>query len=170
MGKLYRTYKGADEQKDITPTLSEEAKVALVNHQYKGNIRELRSLLLRALFFRNGNTIHADDIHRAIKDGIWENPSSLLGDMNDQLAESIISSIATGNDFWRAVYEPYTGNHISREVVRIVIEKARDRAGRSMPKIAAFLNAVNPESSESKEEKLRFFKFKNFLYKTVRIG
>lgn len=170
LGKLYRTYKGVDEQREPPPTLSEEAKTALVNHQYKGNIRELRSLLLRALFFRSGSTIQSGDIRRAIKDGIWENPSLPRIDMNDQLAESIISSITAGNDFWRAVYEPYTGNHISREVVRLVIEKARSRAGKSMPKIAAFLKAVDSERADSQEEKLRFFRFKNFLYKTVRIG
>jgi len=170
MGKLYRTYQGAGEQKDAPPTISEEAKVALVNHQYNGNIRELRSLLLRALFFRSGSTIQAGDIHKAIKDGIWGNPSAPLVNMNDQLAESIISDITAGNDFWRAIYEPYTGNHISREVVRLVIEKTRNRAGKSMPKIAAFLKAVDHESAHLKEEKLLFFKFKNFLYKTVRIS
>jgi transcriptional regulator with GAF, ATPase, and Fis domain len=170
MGKLYRTYRGDDEQRDTPPALSEEAKTALVNHQYKGNIRELRSLLLRALFFRSGSTIHANDIHRAIKDGIWENPASPLVDMNNQIAERIISSIIGGDDFWMAVYEPYTGNHISREVVRLVIEKAKSRAGKSMPRIAAFLNAIDPEKSDSKEEKLRFYRFKNFLYKTVRIS
>lgn len=169
MGKLYRTYKGVDEQRDIPPILSEEAKTALVNHQYKGNIRELRSLLLRALFFRTGSTIQAGDIRRAIKDGIWENSSSPLIDMNDQLAEQIIREISGGDNFWNAAYEPYTENHISRDVVRLVIEKAKSRAGKSMPKIAAFLKAVNPEIADSKEEKLRFFKFKNFLYKTVRI-
>jgi DNA-binding NtrC family response regulator len=169
LGKLYQTYKGVDEQRDTPPTLSEGAKATLVNHQYKGNIRELRSLLLRALFFRNDDTIQAADIRRAIKDGIWENPTTPLVDMNEQLAESIISDITNGNDFWKAVYEPYTGNHISREVVRLVIEKTRNRAGKSMPTIAAFLKAVNPESTDSKEEKLLFFRFKNFLYKTVRI-
>lgn len=170
LGKLYRTYKGVDEQRETPPSLSEDAKTALVNHQYKGNIRELRSLLLRALFFRSGSTIQAVDIRRAIKDGIWENPSLPLSTMNEQLSEAIISDIAAGNDFWKAVYEPYTANQISRDIVRLVVEKARSRAGKSMPKIAAFLKAVDAESAASQEEKLRFFRFKNFLYKTVRIG
>ena len=68
------------------------------------------------------------------------------------------------------MYEPYTGNHISREVVHLVIDKARERAGRSMPRIAQYLHAVNAEQMDSKEEKLRFFRFKNFLYKTVKIA
>lgn len=170
LGKLYRTYTGVDGQSDVPPALSEEAKTALVNHQYKGNIRELRSLLLRALFFRSGSIIQAADIRRAIKDGIWENQSAPRSDMNDRLAESIISEITAGNDFWKAVYEPYSGNHISREAVRLVIEKARSRAGKSMPKIATFLKAADLADADSQEEKLRFFRFKNFLYKTVRIG
>jgi transcriptional regulator with GAF, ATPase, and Fis domain len=170
LGKLYRTYRGADEQKDPSPTLSEEAKAVLVNHQYKGNIRELRSLLLRALFFRSGSTITAGDIRNAIKAGIWENPSSPVNDMSNQLADRIIAEIAAGSDFWQAVYEPYSDNRISREVVRLVIEKARERSGKSMPRIAQFLRAVDAEKLATKEESLLFFRFKNFLYKTVRIS
>ncbi len=170
LGKLYRTYKGAEEQKDTPPSLSEEAKAVLVNHQYKGNIRELRSLLLRALFFRSSSTISAGDIRNAIKAGIWENPSSSVNDMSSQMADRIIAEITAGSDFWQVVYEPYTGNHISREIVRLVIEKARERSGKSMPRIAQFLRAVDTEKLGTKEESLRFFRFKNFLYKTVRIS
>jgi len=170
LGKLYRTYRGAEEQKAPPPSLSEGAKEVLVNHQYKGNIRELRSLLLRALFFRSGSTITAGDIRNAVKAGIWENPASSLSDMSNQLAERIIADIAAGSDFWRAVYQPYSDNQISRETVRLVVEKARERSGKSMPRIARFLRAVDTDKLDSKEESLRFFRFKNFLYKTVRIS
>jgi transcriptional regulator with GAF, ATPase, and Fis domain len=170
LGKLYRTYRGADELKDPPPSLSEEAKAVLVHHQYKGNIRELRSLLLRAMFFRSGSSISAGDIRNAIKAGIWENPSSVVSDMSNQLADGIIAGISAGSDFWQEVYEPYTDNRISREVVRLVIEKARERSGKSMPRIAGFLRAVAAEKLGTKEESLRFFRFKNFLYKTVKIS
>jgi len=170
LGKLYRTYRGGEDNRDTPPTLSAEAKNVLVNHPYKGNIRELRSLLLRALFFRSGNTINAADIRRAIRDGIWESPAVNVIDLSEQLAERIMADIAAGKEFWDAVYEPYSGNHISREVVRLIIDKARERAGRSMPRIAHYLRAINGELLETKEEKLRFFKFKNFLYKTVKIS
>jgi len=170
LGKLYRTYKGNDEPRDAAPALSEEAKSVLVNHQYKGNIRELRSLLLRAMFFRSNNTINAEEVRRAIKDGIWETPSTSATDLSDKLAEEIIARISEGKDFWNTVYEPYSGNHISREVVHLVIDKARERAGRSMPRIARYLRAISAEQMDSKEEKLRFYRFKNFLYKTVKIA
>ncbi len=170
LGKLYRTYKDEDERRDAAPTLSEEATRVLVNHQYKGNIRELRSLLLRAMFFRTGNTINASEVRRAIRDGIWETPSTSVTDLSDKLAEQILASISEGKDFWSAVYEPYTGNHISREVVHLVIDKTKERAGRSMPRIAQYLRAVNAEQMDTNEEKLRFYRFKNFLYKTVKIA
>jgi transcriptional regulator with GAF, ATPase, and Fis domain len=170
LGKLYQTYRSKDEQWAAPPTLSEEASKVLVNHQYKGNIRELRSLLLRAMFFRTGNLITADDIRRGIRDGIWEGSTSVLTGMSEQLADQIMADIAGGKDFWTAVYEPYSGNHISREVVRLIIDKTRERAGKSMPRIAKYLHATDSENPDSGEEQRRFFKFKNFLYKTVKIS
>ncbi len=170
LGKLYQTYRNRDEQRSAPPTLSDEARKLLVNHQYKGNIRELRSLLLRALFFRSGNIISADDIRRGIRDGIWEGTATVLTGMSEQLADQILADIAGGKDFWTAVYEPYSGNHISREVVRLIIEKTRERAGKSMPRIARYLRATDSDNPDSGEEQRRFFKFKNFLYKTVKIG
>ena len=170
LGKLYRTYRGVDEPRDTPPTLSKEAINALVNHQYKGNIRELRSLLLRALFFRKGSTVNAADILSAVKAGIWEAPQANRTELDDTLADDILRQIAAGSDFWQAVYEPYSANAISREAVRKVVEKARARAGKSMPKIALFLGAINQAGADAKEENLKLYKFKNFLYKTIRIA
>src|SRR6185369_13916548 len=66
LGKLYRTYRGEDEPAEKPPALTVEAKDVLTRHSYKGNIRELRSILLRALFFRSKNVISADSIRMAI--------------------------------------------------------------------------------------------------------
>jgi transcriptional regulator with GAF, ATPase, and Fis domain len=170
MGKLYRTYRGPDEPRDTPPLLSEEAINVLGNHQYKGNIRELRSLLLRALFFRKGSTVTANDILAAIKDGIWEAPHPNRGALDDTVADDILRQIAEGDSFWSAVYEPYSANAISRDAVKKVIEKARTLAGKSMPRIAAFLKAVDPDKTDTREENLKLYKFKNFLYKTIRIA
>ena len=38
-----------------------------------------------------------------------------------------------------------------------------------MPQIARQLNAVSGDINHDEEERKRFFKFKNFLYKTVKI-
>ena len=170
LGKLYRTYRSREEEaRDDAPSLSKDAKEALVGHNYKGNIRELRSILLRALFFRSGKILTGEDIRRAIRDGMREQVTPASERLSEEVAGGIMAEIGAGRDFWDAVYEPYTQNRISRDVVRLVIEKSRVAAGKSMPEIAKHLKAVTGDLQEDEEERKRFFRFKNFLYKTVRI-
>jgi len=170
LGKLYRTYRGEDERADAPPALTVEAKDVLTRHSYKGNIRELRSILLRALFFRTKNVIGADAIRLAIAGtGAAEPPAPLPAarNLDERLAAEILERILAGGDFWGQVYEPFSRSDISRETVRLVIEKARLAAGKTMPAVARYLKAVSGGNSE--EEQRRLFKFKNFLYKTVKI-
>jgi len=169
LGKLYRTYRSRAEARDDAPALSKEAKEALVGHNYQGNIRELRSILLRALFFRSGKVVTGEDIKRAIRDGMREQVTPASERLSEEVAGSIMAEIGAGKDFWEAVYEPYSQSRISRDVVRLVIEKSRTAAGKSMPEIARHLKAVGADPQEDEEERKRFFRFKNFLYKTVRI-
>ena len=169
LGKLYRTYRGKDDPRDDPPTLSEEAKQALVGHTYQGNIRELRSILLRALFFRKGKAISGDEIRHALRNGTRENTFGTAARLNEQLATEIMEKIEQGGDFWSVVYEPYSQSRISREVVKLVIERSRAAAGRNIPQIARHLKAVAGDMEQDEEERKRFFRFKNFLYKTVRI-
>ena len=168
LGKLYRTYRSRAEARDDAPALSIEAKEALVGHNYQGNIRELRSILLRALFFRSGKVVTGEDIKRAIRDGMREQVAPASERLSEEVASSIMGEIGAGKDFWEAVYEPYSKSQISRDVVRLVIEKSRVAAGKSMPEIARHLKAIGADQEDEGERK-RFFRFKNFLYKTVRI-
>jgi transcriptional regulator with GAF, ATPase, and Fis domain len=169
LGKLYRTYRGKDDHQETPPELTEDAKQLLVQHQYQGNIRELRSILLRALFFRKGNMIAREDIRRAIQAGTKEAPTQTAQALNEQVAAEIFAGIAQGRDFWEAVYEPYSENRISREVVRLGIARSRAATGGGMPQIARRLKAVTGDIGIDPEERKRFFKFKNFLYKTVKV-
>ncbi|SNB47912.1 GPMC system transcriptional regulator [Geobacter sp. DSM 9736] len=170
LGKLYRTYWSKDDSRETQPVLTEEAKRVLVAHSYKGNIRELRSILLRAIFFRKGKFIDEDDIERAIEyDMLKSPPEGATQLLTSQIAGNILEKIAEGHDFWQAVYEPYSQNAISRDVVRLVVEKSRNIAGRSMPQIARHLKAISGDVNGDEEERKRFFRFKNFLYKTVKI-
>ncbi|BDV43862.1 Fis family transcriptional regulator [Geotalea uraniireducens] len=169
LGKLYRTYRG-EEPKEDAPTLTEEAKQLLMNHHYHGNIRELRSILLRALFFRQGKVLTASDIRKALAAGMRETPTANAAqELNERIVGEIMQKIANGATFWEEVYEPYSANAISRDVVRLVIDRSREVAGRSMPQIARSLRAVDGDIEENDDERKRFFKFKNFLYKTVKI-
>jgi transcriptional regulator with GAF, ATPase, and Fis domain len=169
LGKLYRTYRGKEDCKDDSPALTEGAKMLLLNHRYEGNIRELRSILLRALFFRAGKSIDEDDIRRVVMDSVHDLPTNTHDRLQEQLAEEVIADIESGKDFWEAVYEPYTKNRIPRDVVGLIIEKTRLVAGRTMPQIARRLKAVTGDIQGDAGEQKKFFKFKNFLYKTIRL-
>lgn len=172
LGKLYRTYRSEDEQPDNPPVLSEDAKRELIRHNYQGNIRELRSILLRALFFRSRNVITGDAIRRAIAGtgaGDLSAGKPAARELDERLADSILERIEAGGDFWADIYEPFSRNDISRETVRLVIDKAKAFAGRTMPAVARHLKALGSDGDSAEEQRL-LFKFKNFLYKTVKIG
>lgn len=171
LGKLYRTYRAENENKEQPPNLTKEAKEILMRHNYKGNIRELRSILLRALFFRRNSIITGEAISEAIAgtSGLeLSTPASTTSDLDQRLADEIIDRIASGGDFWTDVHEPFSRSNISRETVRLVIDKGRTLGGKSMPAVARYLKAL-AVGLDKDEEQLQLFRFKNFLYKTVKI-
>ncbi|MEI6208840.1 MAG: GPMC system transcriptional regulator [Desulfuromonadales bacterium] len=171
LGKLYLTYRGDKETNEKSPLLTKDAKDILMHHSYKGNIRELRSILLRALFFRNKNIISGEAISRAIAGTACLNVRSSVPpkrDLDERLAGEILDTIAQGGDFWADVYEPFSRNDISRETVRMLIEKARTKAGRTLPAVARYLKALDGGVTQEDEQR-KLFRFKNFLYKTVRL-
>lgn len=170
LGKLYRTYRGVKDTEE-PPVLSEEAKAGLVQHHYEGNIRELRSILLRALFFRRKAVISGEAIRQAIAStglGGGQTLDASRRGLIEQLSAEILERIRQGGDFWQDVYEPFSRNDISRDVVRMVVEQGRATAGRPLPGVARYLRAVTDEVSEDEQRKL-LYKFKNFLYKTVKM-
>jgi hypothetical protein len=71
-------------------------------------------------------------------------------------------------DFWTLVHKPFTDNQLTRDTVRALIETIRRSGARNMPDIAVSLKACDPHSQDEDEQR-RFYKFKNFLYKTVKI-
>jgi len=172
LGKLYRTYRAEHETDQTVPILTKEAKDILRQHTYHGNIRELRSILLRALFFRSRNIISGDAIKQAIAvTGNLDTRAnqSTSHTLDEQLAVEILERIAAGGDFWTDIYEPFARNDLSRETVRLVIEKSRAVAGKTMPAVARHLKALADGLNKADEQR-QLFRFKNFLYKTVRLG
>ena len=173
LGRLFQAYRQPEQRLEDTPVLTVEAKNTLKRHHYTGNIRELRSVLLRAMLFRQGKTIHAEEINRAIQPQASSHiDRSESGRMllTEQIAENILRKILAGqHNFWEAIYQPYTKQELTREVVIKLIEKARAEGATNMPKLARLLCACDP-ANDSAEEKKHFYRFKNFLYKTVRIN
>ena len=165
LGQLYRIYRLADEPVDRVPVISREAQQLLAEHNYSGNIRELRSILLRALLFRKGLVINDDDLRRAL--ATVEKPA---GEATAQPPlQSIFSALqANQGDFWDLVHQPFTENRLTSDTVRALIDATRRSGARNMPQVAIALKACDPHSV-STEEQRKFYKFKNFLYKTVKI-
>jgi len=172
LGRLFQAYRQPEQDQEDPPRLSAEAKNLLKGHYFTGNIRELRSILLRAMLFRRSKIIGIDEIKKAIQPQVGSQSNRLQPEQQilaDQLAENLLKQILTGqNDFWEGIYHPYAKQELTREVVIKLLEKARAEGATNMPKLARLLCACDP-ADESPEEKKNFYRFKNFFYKTVRI-
>jgi transcriptional regulator with GAF, ATPase, and Fis domain len=170
LGKLYRVYKKPEESEEDTPTLVRSAQALLSRHHYTGNIRELRSILLRALFFRKGRVITEEDIRQVLGTLEPQGVEGTVEKLTEQVARDIFDAIGRGEtDFWAGVYVPYSESRISRDAVAAVVDQARRQGATTMPKVAEMLRACDPKDNDPEERKT-FYRFKNFLYKTIRIG
>ncbi len=172
LGRLFRAYHKPELSEEEMPVLSQKAKNLLSRHHYTGNIRELRSILLRAMLLRRDNVIHAEEISKALQPqsfGRIEKSDDSQVLLTEQLAEEILRKILDDQlTFWTGIFEPYSQQELTRDVVVKLVEKARSEGGTNMPKLALLLRACDPASGSS-DEKKRFYRFKNFFYKTVRI-
>jgi len=165
LGQLYRIYRLADEPIDQVPIISREGQQLLAQHNYSGNIRELRSILLRALLFRKGPVINGDDIQRAL--AAVQKPAVLASTQNP--LQTILSALQDNQgDFWDLVHKPFAENRLTSDTVRALIDETRRSGARSIPQVAVALKACDPHSDNAEEQR-KFYKFKNFLYKTVKI-
>lgn len=170
LGKLYQTYRGEKDSEQDGPFLDEEAKSVLVRHQFRGNVRELRSILLLALFSRSGRRLGKGDIERAIAAKGYGQVSKTSLQLNEQLSSEIYENLIRGEkDFWELVYKPFSENLISREVVKLIVSLARQNNGDSLSTVAQKLKVYQGDLGASPEEEKKFVRFKNFLYKTIRI-
>ncbi|MBI3815594.1 MAG: sigma 54-interacting transcriptional regulator [Nitrospinae bacterium] len=165
LSEIHSVY-GRDEK---MPVFSRDAMDFLLRHDFKGNVRELRSILLRAYFFKKGIEIGMDDLMAAIRLEP-QTPNGIDVRGNENTASEIYRKILSGNgDFWSAIYGPFRKREISKDVVKLVLEKARLNGSDSLPKLAVRLKACKKDFGKSPFEKKRFISFRNFLYKTVKI-
>ena len=125
----------------------------------------LRSTLLRALLFRKGAVISGDDLGRAL--AVAQKPVAAATEQSQ--LRTILSALQAGDgDFWTLVHKPFTDNRLTSDTVHALIDEARRGGARNMPEVALALRACDPHSDSAKEQR-RFYKFKNFLYKTEKI-
>ncbi|MFO7983641.1 MAG: sigma 54-interacting transcriptional regulator, partial [Desulfuromonadales bacterium] len=170
LGRLWRIYKEPGERIEDVPALSEDARRLLASYHYSGNIRELRSILLRTLFFRKGKIIDADTVRKVLPKPQEKKENGTVERLTGEMARTILEGIHEGDaDFWQSVYTPYSQNRITRDVVVELVELARRQGATTMPKIARLLNACD-EPNGDEEQRKSFYRFKNFLYKTIKVS
>ncbi|MEC7640947.1 MAG: sigma 54-interacting transcriptional regulator, partial [Nitrospinota bacterium] len=167
LGRLFHTYKNKslDEPK---PYLEKGAIDYLKSHHFRGNVRELKNILLRALLFCKGSTLTKADIIEACR--VKERPSASEHDFsNNGLTEKILSKLETGeSNFWLEVHRPFKNKDMTRDTVITLIHTAKSRYRTNLPGLALKLRAC--ENHSNPEEKQKFISFKNFLYKTIKIS
>lgn len=174
LGKLYVTYKKQKENETV-PFLDKEAANFLTNYHFRGNVRELKNILLRSLLFFSGPAIRKADLVKAAKKTDSEKGVNKVAETNgsefiESTAKEILFRITEdGIDFWEAVYRPYSDNMITKPMVKKIVAIAREKFGGTLPNLAVKLKVCEENFKINPEEKKKYTSFKNFLYKTVKI-
>ena len=165
LGRLHQVYK--NDPSSPVPHFDQDAIAFLTQRTYRGNVRELKNLLLRALLFSKNITITKKDLLSAAGDEGTLLPAT---SKNTGWADEILETMEQGRgDFWTAVYQPFKGKHLTREAVSSLIETARHRYQTNLPGLAVKLGVCGEQFRNDPEENKKFLSFKNFLYKTVKI-
>ena len=168
LGILFQAYKKGNAN-EVFPKIETSAIDYLVKHQYRGNVRELKNILMRAMMFRQGSLISLNDVIEACQSES-HNGSDALKQTVDHI-DSILKRLEVGEgDFWSQIHKPFKENVITKGTVKNLIQTARNRYQTNLPGLAVKLGACNTHYQSNPEELKKFTSFKNFLYKTVKIS
>ena len=167
LGRLCQTYK-----KDVAKPsliLDSEALNILTHHNYRGNVRELKNILLRAMLFSKNEVLTKQDLLTALNN----DEAQSLDSHNDadENVESILADLEQGKgDFWTTIYQPFKNNHMTREALKTIINTAKNRYQTNLPGVAIKLGVCQENFRTNANEHKKFTSFKNFIYKTVKIS
>ena len=165
LGRLHQAYK--KDANSPPPHFGQGAIDFLTHRAYRGNVRELKNLLLRALLFCKSSLITREDLISASGEEWRELPST--PDSNGWI-EDLLENMEQGQgDFWTSVYHPFRGKRLTRDAVSSLIETAKRRYQTNLPGLAVKLGVCGEQFRRDPEENKKFLSFKNFLYKTVKI-
>ena len=165
LGRLHQAYK--KDSNSPLPHFDQAAIEFLTQRSYRGNVRELKNLLLRALLFCKNSLITREDLVNASGEEWRELPSATE---SNNWADDLLETMEQGRgDFWTSVYHPFRGKHLTRDAVSSLIETAKRRYQTNLPGLAVKLGVCGEQFRSNPEENKKFLSFKNFLYKTVKI-
>ncbi|MEM8929575.1 MAG: sigma 54-interacting transcriptional regulator [Acidobacteriota bacterium] len=106
---------------------------ALRAHPFPGNVRQLESVLLRALvMFGAPDALHTDDVQRALAIETGDEASAF------RLPEAVLECPAPPVDgwFWHAVHEPYKERLIPPDAVRALLQRHLSETGGFYTRVA----------------------------------
>lgn len=169
LGKLFNTYK-KEGLEESPPYLDKEALEYLKSYNFRGNVRELRNILLRALLFRKGAAITRRDIENVYQSQNIDNPSGNGSTTLTPSTDRVLQQLEEGNgNFWSEIHRPFKNKEMTRDMIKHIIQTARSRYHTNFPGLAVKLRACDHQFRGNPEETKKFVSFKNFLYKTVKI-
>ena len=168
LGILFQAYKKGNTN-EAFPKIETSAIDYLINFKYRGNVRELKNILMRAMMFSQGSLISLKDVVEACQSES-PNDSDALKQTVDHI-DSILKRLEVGEgDFWSQVHKPFKENIITKGTVKDLIQTARNRYQANLPGLAVKLGACARHYQSNSKELKKFTSFKNFLYKTVKIS
>lgn len=166
LGILEQTYNNEESQAPLK--IEKNAIEYLCKYSYRGNVRELKNILLRAMLFCQSGIITRDDIIASCQ--VDPEPQNNIEHSSITQEAAILDRLETGTgDFWSEIHQPFKQNKITRETVLSIYNTAKSRYRANLPGLALKLRAVSNEINSSPNEQRKFLSFKNFLYKTIRI-
>jgi transcriptional regulator with GAF, ATPase, and Fis domain len=165
LGRLHQAYQR--DSNSTPPQFDQGAIDFLTDRTYRGNVRELKNLLLRALLFCKNSLITREDLKSASGEEWKELP---VATENNDWVDNLLKTIEQGQgDFWTSVYHPFRGKRLTRDAVSSLIDTAKRRYQTNLPGLAVKLGVCEEQFRSDPEENKKFLSFKNFLYKTVKI-
>ena len=164
LGILFNSYK--KEGGDNPPVLEKQAVDYLKQHHYRGNVRELKNILLRAMLFRKNPIITKQEIiFSCNQEPAAREPTSPV------FMETLLDQFDRGEaNFWSDIHRPFKNNLMTRDTAKSLILAAKERYQTNLPGLAIKLGACTDRNQIESDERKKFLSFKNFLYKTVKIS
>ena len=165
LGRLHQAYK---KQPNSSPPHFDQGAIDFLTHRtYRGNVRELKNILLRSMLFCKNSLITREDLISASGEE-WKEPTPATE--SSDWADDLLETMEQGQgDFWTSVYHPFRGKHLTRDAVSSLIETAKRRYQTNLPGLAVKLGVCSDQFRTNSGENKKFLSFKNFLYKTVKI-
>lgn len=114
-GILFNSYK--KEGNDTPPQLEPSAVEYLKQHYYRGNVRDLKNILLRTMLFRKNPAITKQDIIFACNAEPEVKEPNPFGSI-----EALLDQFDRGeDDFWSDIHQPFKNNLMTRDTAKSLI-------------------------------------------------